>query len=598
MAADPLWTLDHVSLAPTRLRDVALVLRPGVTAVIGWSGAGKTSLLNVLVGFEKADRGSVSGPASIAWVPQDRGLWPHCTAREHLTITRPSGDGLNALLAAFDLSARADARPHELSQGEQARLSVARALAAKAAVLVMDEPLAHVDPARAGNYWRVIREHLATTGASLVFSTHLPEIALGEAEGVVCLSDGRVVHHGPVRELYDAPPTPELMTFLGPGNWFTPAEAALWLGAKIQHPRCFRPEQIVLTREDAGAVTVESSRFRGSVADVELHHMASGTARSFFHRPGAEMLRAGMRVRAALLGLLVTLFVVTGCQRAPQAIDLTATEWRVWNLPPDGATLPTPRSVAVGNDGEIATLDTAGRVLIYDGDGALKRQWQMLDVRVGKPEGIVVLKDGRVVVCDTHYHRVVWFDANGHWLKNIGAHGKRDGEFIYPVGICTDAAENLYVCEYGGNDRVQKFSREGKWLASFGSFGTGVGQFQRPSGLTWKDGRLYVADAINNRVLVFSDDGKYLGLLGEAGKPLAFNLPYDIATGGDGALYVVEYGAGRLSRVSTDGRLLGQFGRTGSGEGEFGTPWGLAVDAQNRILVADTKNRRIVTLRL
>ncbi len=295
---------------------------------------------------------------------------------------------------------------------------------------------------------------------------------------------------------------------------------------------------------------------------------------------------------------LVVFCAFTGCHRAPQSTALTAREWRVWNLPPDGATLPTPRSVAVGNDGEIATLDTAGRVLIYDGEGVLKRQWQMLDVSVGKPEGIVVLRDGRVVVCDTHYHRVVWFDAQGHWLQNIGQRGTKDGEFIYPVGICTDVAENLYVCEYGGNDRVQKFSREGKWLASFGSFGTGPGQFQRPSGLTWKDGRLYVADAINNRVLIFSDDGKFIGLLGEAGKPLAFNLPYDIATGGDGALYIVEYGAGRLSRVSPEGKLLGQLGHSGSGEGEFGTPWGVAVDAQMRIRVADTKNRRIVTLRL
>ena len=324
------------------------------------------------------------------------------------------------------------------------------------------------------------------------------------------------------------------------------------------------------------------------------------TAGRFHFSPGRHARRTatGWKPAPLLWGFaLAVVLCVAGCGRAPQATALTARAWRVWSVPPDGATLPTPRSVALGNDGEIAALDTAGRVLIYDVNGTVQRQWQMLDVRVGKPEGIVVLRDGRVVVCDTHYHRVVWFDAQGAWLKNTGAHGRKDGEFIYPVGICTDAAENLYVCEYGGNDRVQKFSREGQWLASFGSFGTGPGQFQRPSGLTWKDGRLYVADAINNRVLIFSDDGKYLGLLGPEGQPLAFNLPYDIATGGDGALYIVEYGAGRLSRVSPEGRLLGQFGRTGGGEGEFGTPWGLAVDAQNRLYVADTKNRRMVTLR-
>ena len=293
MAADPLWTLDHVSLAPSRLRDVSLTLRAGVTAVIGWSGAGKTSLLNVLVGFEKAERGSVSVCASLAWVPQDGGLWPHCTAREHLAIARPGGDGLDALLAAFDLAARAEARPHEMSQGEQARLSVARALAANADVLVMDEPLAHVDPARAGNYWRVIREHLAATGASLVFSTHLPEIALGEAERVVCLREGRVVHDGPVRELYDAPPTPELMTFLGPGNWLTPDEAALWLGAEIQCPRCFRPEQFVIESAPDGAVVIGEARFRGTVEEVELEHFQTQARRCFFHRPAGSQVRRG-----------------------------------------------------------------------------------------------------------------------------------------------------------------------------------------------------------------------------------------------------------------------------------------------------------------
>ncbi|MDB6152277.1 MAG: transporter-related protein [Chthoniobacteraceae bacterium] len=276
---------------------------------------------------------------------------------------------------------------------------------------------------------------------------------------------------------------------------------------------------------------------------------------------------------------------------------LQAREWRAWVLPSDGAMLPTPRSVAVGSDDSLATLDTAGRVLIYQADGQLRQQWKMLDVSVGKPEGIVILNDGRVVVCDTHYHRLAWFDQKGTLLFQSGKKGEGPGEFIYPVGICKDAQENLYVCEYGGNDRIQKFTREGKWLVSFGKFGTGPGEFQRPSGLAWRDGRLYVADAINNRVMLFNDDGKYLGLLGREGAPLNFELPYDIAFGGDGLLYVIEYGAGRLSQVTSDGRLLARFGKTGSGEGEFATPWGIVLDSKNRIHVADTRNRRIVTLK-
>ncbi len=598
MAAEPLWQLDAVALDPARLGGVTLTIQRGVTAVIGWSGAGKTSLLNVLAGFERPDRGRITGAPRVAWVPQDGGLWPHCTAREHLEIARGSSEGIDALLTAFDLAEKREARPHELSEGGQSRLAVARALAASAEVLVMDEPLAHVDPARVGRYWSVIRQHLAARGASLVFSTHVPETAVAEAEHALCLRAGRVLHAGPLAALYAEPPDEELMGFLGPGNWLTPADARRWFRAQIATARCLRPEQIALTPASDGPLRVEAARFSGACAEATLRHVPSNATRTFFHRPPRAELQPGSFVQlTALLGLLL-MFFVAGCGPGAASPTLTAREWRTWPLPPEGASLPTPRSLATGLDDEIAALDTAGRVIIFSAAGAVKRQWHMLDVKVGKPEGIIVLRDGRVVVCDTHYHRVVWFDAQGHWLKNIGHKGEGTGEFFYPVGICKDAAENLYICEYGGNDRVQKFTREGEWLASFGAFGTGPGQFQRPSGLAWLAGKIYVTDAVNNRVLIYTDAGKYVGVLGEPGQPpLDFNLPYDIAAGGDGALYIIEYGGGRLTKVSPDGKLLGRFGRSGGGEGEFATPWGLTIDSQMRLRIADTKNRRIVALR-
>jgi sugar lactone lactonase YvrE len=191
----------------------------------------------------------------------------------------------------------------------------------------------------------------------------------------------------------------------------------------------------------------------------------------------------------------------------------------------------------------------------------------------------------------------VYFDRDGNWLRNFGREGKGHSEFIFPVGMCKDPDENLYICEYGGNDRVQKFSREGEWLGEFGSFGTGPGQFQRPSGLTWLDHKIFVTDAINHRVLIFTDVGKFLGNLGDP-QPPAFNLPYDVALGPDGILNVIEYGAGRLSRLTPEGKLISQPGQTGQGEGEFATPWGITVDSKGKIYIADTKNRRLVSLKL
>ena len=594
MPAESLWSLADVSLAPKRLRGITLEIPYGVTAVIGWSGAGKTSLLNLLVDFEKPNAGRIAGAPRVAWVPQNGGLWPHYTVREHLEIARHSSGDIDALLAAFDLAEKERAFPHEISEGEQSRLALARALSATADVLVMDEPLVHVDPARVGKYWQAIREHLARTGASLVFSTHEPEAALGEAEHVVCLAEGRVLHAGQVAELYANPPTPELMGFLGAGNWFTPEDAARF---GIEGDRCVRPEKLAIQPAQDGAIVVESARFKGSLEEVLLRDLASDAQRTFFHRPPANQLQRGMRVALRVIALCLCALVACACQR-DTAPTLVPREIHSWQLPPDGPSLPTPRSVTTGNHDELAVLDTAGRVTIYNADGAQLRQWQMLDVSVGKPEGIVVLKDGRVVVCDTHYHRIVYFDSEGNWLRNFGQRGKEPGEFEYPVGICKDAAENLYICEYGGNDRVQKFTREGAFIAAFGGFGTAPGQFQRPSGLTWHDGKLYIADAINNRVLIFTDAGKYIGLLGEQGKPLAFQLPYDITFAPDGNLYVIEYGAGRLSCIDLGGKLLGQLGHTGSAVGEFATPWGITVDSQMRVRVADTKNRRVVSLRL
>jgi DNA-binding beta-propeller fold protein YncE len=289
--------------------------------------------------------------------------------------------------------------------------------------------------------------------------------------------------------------------------------------------------------------------------------------------------------------------LLSACSRGPGIQTPKLREWRTWQLPPEGPSLPTPRSLAVDAKDDLAVLDTAGRVTIYNSNGVLLRQWHMLDVSVGKPEGVTILNDGRVVVCDTHYHRIVYFDANGNWLRNFGSEGVERSQFIFPVGICKDPAENLYVCEYGGHDRVQKFTREGEWVGEFGSFGTGPGQFQRPSGLAWLDGKIYVTDAINHRVLIFADSGKFLQNLGDPNPP-HLDLPYDIALGPDGILNVIEYGAGRLSRLTPDGRLVAQLGETGHDTGQFATPWGITIDSTGRIYVADTKNRRMVTLRL
>ncbi len=620
-----LWNLDAVKLAGDagrpRLEGVSLDLLEGTTAVVGPSGAGKTSLLNILVGYERPDSGTVAcrlGPDGASegergfalplfWAPQRGGLWPHLTALGHLEAVAPGkaeGD-LRAMLEEFDIDSRAEARPDELSEGERSRLAVARALAADAAVLVMDEPLANVDPARQGRYWDVVRRRSSERGASLVFATHSPKTVMREAERAVCVKAGRILYAGDVEALYFRPATEELARCMGDANWLSPEDARAWLGREETVARCFRPEELALSRDEGGPLVVRASRFQGSVAEVELERAGTGERRRFWHRPSqrgmTNGLAAGTRValKAVLsLVLAVAAFALGGCGKGDgngPAIKIKS--WRAWPMPPDGARIPAPREVEVGPGGEVLVLDTAGRVLIFDDAGKLARSWRMPETERGRPEGALFLRDGRIAVADTHYHRVMFFDPSGREVGRLGFEGKGEGEFIYPVALAEDDGANLYVCEYGHNDRVQKFSPAGDFVAAFGGTGTGEGEFQRPSGIVWREGRLYITDAFNNRVQVFSDAGEFVGVLSSAVRPPGLEFPYDVALGEGGALLVIEYKAGRLTKLSAAGELVGRFGSPGTGEGQFRTPWGLAARG-DRVYVADTGNRRIVELEL
>ena len=620
-----LWRLDSVSLPGRRgprLDRVCLEIQPGVTVVLGQSGVGKTSLLNILVGFERPSAGQVEFLATVPkdrlpmfWLPPHHGLWPHLSVREHLLTVLPAKnanqtDLIEGLLASFDLVEQADAMPGSLSLGERSRLNVARGLASDAMILVMDEPLAHVDSARCGRYWNAVQRHCVASSTSLVLATHLPDVALREAQHVVCLAQGRVTYTGNVESLYHKPPSRELGELLGPCNWLSRDDARRWLlsevpGENHQDPpegghACIRPERILIETLNDSPLIVERSVFAGTSAEIDVRDERSGSVHPFIFRPrGTNRVRPGERVILKLLQVLMLCILLTGCYSDTSPI-LDVKRESNWLMPPDGARVPAPRGMTVSPQNEYLVLDNAGRVLVFNEDGDLERQWWMPEYAIGKAEGICVLKDGRIAVADTHYHRIVLFDHEGVVTGMFGQRGSEPGDFVYPVSIAQDPDENLYVCEYGRNDRVQKFRPDGTFLLQFGGPGTAPGQFQRPSGIVWYDHRLYIVDAFNNRIQVYTDEGKPVEILGESDRIAEVHYPYDITVDQQGDLLVVEYGAGRVSKFSRTGRLLGRYGKSGPGQAvaQFSTPWGISIDRRGRIYVCDTGNRRIVELDL
>ncbi|QDU78791.1 Putative 2-aminoethylphosphonate import ATP-binding protein PhnT [Polystyrenella longa] len=605
--SDVYWSVTNVILPgkPTpRLDHFSATLTSRPTAILGPSGSGKTSLLNVLAGFEQPQSGEVkpqfikaTNRLPLFWVPHTWGLWPHLTVQAQLekVVTPPTTLHIERMLQAFDLFPLKSKYPHQLSQGEQSRVAVARALVAAPQVLLMDEPLVHVDPARAPGYWEFVREWCQSQQIALLFSTHQPEVALREAEEVLCLKEGRLLFQGSTQDLYQSPPSEELARYLGPTNWFAAEEVSIWFenpNNTIQH---HRPEQLTWQSDASGPCEVEQACSLGALQEVDLHHPEDDLRRKVWLRSTNQSFIAGQRGFLKALLLLLGICLFSGCGSA-EGVVLPVESTRYWMLPKDGYALPAPRAMGMSKEQNVLVLDTGGRVLIYTLDGKELRHWYMPEHDVGKPEGIIQLQDGRIAVADTHYHRVVFFNEQGDVVSMLGERGDKPGQFIYPVSITEDQNENFYVCEYGGNDRIQKFDRDGNFLLSFGGFGTADNEFQRASGITWHDGRIYAADAINNRIQVFTEEGKHLATWGSTEHPLELNYPYDIAAGPEDVFYVVEYGSGRVTKLNKQGQLLARYGSIGTGLGQFNTPWGITVDQQNNVFVADTGNRRVIQL--
>jgi hypothetical protein len=249
----------------------------------------------------------------------------------------------------------------------------------------------------------------------------------------------------------------------------------------------------------------------------------------------------------------------------------------------------------VPSDKIIYALDWSGRIQKFGEDGSFRAAWIMPEIKKGKPEDLCLTPDGRILVADTHYSRILIFSSTGDELGSFGSYGTGNGQFIYPVGVICDTNGFIYVSEYGENDRVQKFNPDGSWLKGWGTFGTGEGQFQRPSGLDIENNLLYVADAVNHRIQVFTLDGDLVKIIGSQGDlPGQFRYPYDVEVIGN-TLYVLEYGSGQVQKLTLDGKPLATLGEPGRGDGQLASPWRMT-SIYEKLLVADTGNDRVVRI--
>ncbi len=295
-------------------------------------------------------------------------------------------------------------------------------------------------------------------------------------------------------------------------------------------------------------------------------------------------------VWALILGASVML---TGCdRRAGGSVDVVR---HFGSTGAGNGEFLYPRAIDYVGDG-VLVVDKTGRIQEFDLKGEFRNCIEMPKIEAGKPTGLSLGPDGRLYVADTHYHRVLIFSADGEIDQEFGTFGREQGCFIYPTDVAFGPEGNIYIGEYGGNDRISVFDPNGTFLFCFGEPGNEAGQFSRPAALCsdFERNRLYIADACNHRVGVYDFQGNLKRYIGSAGRDVGqLRYPYDLALMKDGTLVVCEYGNNRLQLFDSDGNSSGVYGEAGRQLGQLAYPWGVAVDEKGVAFVVDAGNNRI-----
>jgi sulfate/thiosulfate transport system ATP-binding protein len=206
-----------------------------LTALLGPSGGGKSTLLRIIAGLEFADEGTVEieGVDATELPPQKRNVgfvFQHYAAFKHLSVARNVAFGMEIrhrpkkevrervgeLLRLVHLEPFADRLPSQLSGGQRQRMALARALAVEPTVLLLDEPFGALDAKVRKELRDWLRRLHDEVHVTTVFVTHDQEEALEVSDEIVVINDGRIEQVGSPDQLYDEPANEFVMSFLGP----------------------------------------------------------------------------------------------------------------------------------------------------------------------------------------------------------------------------------------------------------------------------------------------------------------------------------------------------------------------------------------------
>lgn len=260
--------------------------------------------------------------------------------------------------------------------------------------------------------------------------------------------------------------------------------------------------------------------------------------------------------------------------------------------------LQYPRAITTDPAGNLYVVDKAGRLQKFDPGGQLLAHVHTPAYALGKPTGLSWSPRGELLAADTHYARVLVYDADLRLKRAWGVPGWDPGQLLFVTYAFETADGELYTTDYGDETaRVQVWTPDGEYLRSWGTFGEGEQGFRRPSSVWVHGEEVFVADAANHRVAVFTRQGEHLRDVGAPGRgPGQLGYPYEAVVDEQERLWVAEFGNHRISVFTLAGEFLASYGQPGRGLGQLARPWGLAHGPDERLWLLDSGNDRVYAL--
>ncbi|MFB6173952.1 MAG: ABC transporter ATP-binding protein [Halobacteriales archaeon] len=272
------------------LGPVSLTVGEGTLAVLGPSGCGKTTLLSTVAGIEAADAGTVTldGTDVTGRPPEERGaallfqdgaLFPHMTARENIAYAAADPGQVATLAERLEVAGVLDRRPEALSGGQRQRVALARSLAADPGALLLDEPLANLDPPVRRRLAGEMRDLLDGLGVPVLYVTHDRHEATVVGDRLGVMEDGVLRQVGTPEEVFERPEDAFVAAFTGNDNVFegtARADGIAWgerrLAADVGRAPgtavtfCVRPERVEVGDRGENPIggTVEALTYEGT----------------------------------------------------------------------------------------------------------------------------------------------------------------------------------------------------------------------------------------------------------------------------------------------------------------------------------------------